>query len=328
LTRRTLIAAGTILWLAPLAAYVEATPRPLKVGRLSEGRARPDLVELFRDTMRELGHTEVVIEIRDADGKLDRLPALATELVQMGVDVICAHGSGATEVAKNATSKIPIVMVSLDAVGAGLVSNLARPGGNVTGLTLIGSDLARKRLELLVQMVPGSKRLTGVAHGVPGIRVADTQVVSDWIRQSEAAARVLRLPFTFAEIPPDPAAWDEPFASLAAVRGTALSVIESPFFLTHRVRLAELASKYRLPAIYAFGEHVKAGGLLSYGVDSQYIIRRVAFYVSRIAQGAKPGALPVEAPTQYDLTINLNAARALGLSVPKTLLLRANVVTE
>ena len=305
---------------------IGAAKAPPRIGRLSEGGPpTADTLEGFRKAMRELGHPDIEIESRHAGGAFSRLAGLAAELVDLRVDVIWTVGTIATGAAKDATRTIPVVMVSADAVGAGLVDSLARPGGNLTGLTLIATELVRKRIELMKELYPGTKRVIGFCTGPGALGVP---FVVNWVRESEVAARKLRLRFEFGEASPSPNDWDGMFASLAAVPGTALSPIESPFLLQHRVLLAELSLKHRLPAVYALQEHVRAGGLCCYGVNRRFLFERVAYYVARILDGAKPADLPVEQPTRYELLINLKTARAMGLAVSKSLRLRADEVIE
>lgn len=317
-----------LLAAALLTDLLHAAPKKVPtIGRLSEGGPPSvDSMNSFRQAMRDLGYPDVVIETRYAGGQYEKLGALAAELVGLGVDVIWTAGTIATGAAKETTRTVPIVMVSADAVGAGLVDSMARPGGNVTGLTLIATDLVRKRLELIKELYPRTSRVVGVCNGPGALGVP---LVLNWVRESEAAAQRLRLRFEFIEVPTDdPGQWDAAFATLAAVPGTALSTIESPFLLQHRALLAELSLKHRLPAIYALQEHVLAGGLCSYGVNLRFLFERVAYYVAKILDGVKPADLPVEQPTRYELIINRKAAEALGLAVTPSLLLRADRVIE
>jgi putative ABC transport system substrate-binding protein len=314
---------GSLLAIPAGTAAQVASRRKPRVGRISEGG--PGDFTDFRAAMRLRGHPEVQIEDRPARGQGQRLPELAAELVELGVDVIWSVGSAATGFAKAATQTIPIVMVSGDALGAGLVSNLARPGGNVTGLSLVGIDLVAKRLELLAQLQPTIKRVIAVTHGPESISVP---FVVEWLRQGRAAAAKLRLPFTFVVVSADTRQWDAEFAALAATPGTALAMVESSFFFGSRALLGELTLKHRLPAIFSFQENVLAGGLMAYGVTVKYITERVAYYIARVLAGTKPGDLSVEQPTNYELAINARTAKALGLTLPRSLLLRADRVIE
>jgi len=314
---------------APLAVAQTQTVAPAgnrgvpRVGRLSEGG--PSDFTMFREAMRLLGHDRIVMEDRPALGVYARLPELAAELVALKVDAIWTPGSGATQAAMAATRTIPIVMVSGDALAAGLVRNLARPEANVTGLTLVGTEVVGKRLEVMLQFTPRIERMVAV---MPGVGTSTVPIVAEWLRQSEAAAQALRLDFGAHELPMDSTQWDAHFQSLAARPGTALSLMESPLFFSARELLATLAVKHRLPMSCTFQEQVRAGGLFSYGVTLTYITGRVAYYVARVLGGARPGELPVEQPTKYELSLNLRTAQALGLAVPRSLSLRADEVIQ
>ena len=293
--------------------------RPV-IGRLTEGVTTARAVDWFREAMSALGHRDFALEIRDAAGQAGRLPQIAAELVQLRVDVIWTSGSYATQVAQEATRTIPIVMVSADAVAGGIVTNLARPGGNVTGLSLVGTELVHKRLELIKELFPGASNVIALAPvgaiGVP--------FVKSWWDQVQKAAAALRMSAQYAELDEDSNRWDDQFSHLDRQRGTTLSPVESPAFLQQAELFAELALKHRLPAVYAFPQHVKEGGLCSYGFPSKYLTVRPAYYVSRILRGAKAGDLPVELPTTYELSINMKTASAMGLSVSRRLQLRAS----
>jgi ABC-type uncharacterized transport system substrate-binding protein len=303
-------------------AGVVAERKPV-VGRLSEG-ALDARKEVFRAAMRRLGHPEVVLDIRPAHGDMTRLPELAKQLVDANVDVIWTTGSYATQIAKDATRTIPIVMVSADALAGGLVDSLARPGGNVTGLTLVGTELVRKRLELLTRVRPRIRRIVALSLG-PGSETVP--FVVNWKRESQQAAAALGVAFEFIELPMrEPMRWDSRLAEIARTPGSALAVMESPFFLGERKLLAELALKHRLPTVFAFRAHVDDGGLFAYGFDFDYIDERVAYYIARILGGTQPSDLPVEQPTKYELVINTATARSLGLSLPRALLLQADRV--
>ena len=290
------------------------------IGRLSEGG--PADYTIFREAMRRLGHSELAIEERPARGDAAKLATYAAELVGLPVDVLWTTGTLATQIAKDASRTVPIVMVSADALGAGLVGNLARPGGNLTGLTLVGTELAAKRLELMRRLDPKVRRVIALAHG-PG--VGTVPIVSDWMERSRSAADALRLDFRFVELALDPVAWDQEIGALATP-GTALTLMESPFLLQQRELLGRITLKHRLPSVYAFQEHVQAGGLFSYGVTNRYITERVAYYLSRILNGAKAGDLPVEQPTKYELAINRQTAVALGLTIPRAILVGADLL--
>jgi len=259
------------------------------------------------------------VELRATDGSVDKLPQLAEELVRLKVDVILASAGPAALAAGKATTSVPIVFVGVvDPVGLGLVPSLGRPGGNLTGLATTSEDFAGKRLELLKTIVPGLKRVAVLWHpSNPSNRVQ--------LKGAQVAARTLgvRLETVSIEGPND-------FDSAGkAVRGSdGLLFLESPLFTTHRARLAELASRSRLPAIYGQREYVEVGGLMSYGTQFHDLYRRAALPVDKILKGAKPADLPVEQPTKFEFVINLKTARAIGLTIPPTTLARADEVIE
>ena len=290
---------------------------------MSEGVAIPATELWFREAMRSLGHDQFVLETRQAAGQYERLPDMAAELVRLPVDVLWTNGSFATQVAQQATRSIPIVMVSADALGSGIVSNLARPGGNVTGLSLVGTDLIHKRLELLKELSPRASKVLALG---PGPGALALPIVKSWWNEVRKAAQALDLSARYAELDADSARWDEQFAGFAREMGTVVSPIESPFLLQQAERLAQLTLRHRLPAVYAFSQHVQAGGLCSYGVSLKYTSTRVAFYVSRILRGARAGELPVELPKTYELAINASTATALGLRVSRQLRMRVDVL--
>jgi putative tryptophan/tyrosine transport system substrate-binding protein len=282
-------------------------------------RTGPTLV----NALRELGYVEgqnLAVEARYADGKLDRLPVRARELVQLRVDVIVAIGSAAIRAAKEVTATIPVVMYGgFDPVAAGFVTSLARPGGNVTGIVVgPGSSLTGKRLELLKEAVP---RATRTAFLVPDDPNSRPQVT-----EAQRAASSLGIRLFVAEVRGGD--YTHAFSTIAAERAAALLVGASPFFMRDRKRIIELAAKHRLPAIYEWPEQVEDGGLMSYGSSQSALVQRVAAYVDRIFKGAKPGDLPIEQPTTFELVINLRTAKALGLTLPQSLLGRADRVIE
>jgi putative ABC transport system substrate-binding protein len=293
------------------------------IGRLSEGG--PGDYAAFRAAMRGHGHPEVRIEERFAGGEMGRLPGLAAELLALRPDVLWCTGSVASAAAKSATSVIPVVIVSADAVGGGLVDSLARPGGNVTGLTVIGTDLAGKRIEIMHLLMPRLRRVVTVTHGPDSLTLP---FIVDWNRASKAAAEALRLEHRFVEWPADADRWDDSLRSLGAGPDAALFFAESPHFVRHRDLLARLLSKHRVASMFAFQPHVRAGELCAYGVTGKYIDERVAWYVSRILGGAKPGDLPVEQPAAYELAIHRGTAAALGLTVPHSLLQQADLLVD
>jgi putative ABC transport system substrate-binding protein len=284
--------------------------------------------EAFLQGLRDLGYVEgktLVIEYRDAEGKPDRFRPLAAELAALKVSVIVTGGGtlGAMA-AKQATSTIPVVFGAVgDPVSEGLVSSLARPGGNVTGLAVSSPELAGKSLELLKQAVPG---LTLVALLMKP-DAAPAAAMQERLRTWNAAARALRIRLQVVEAR-GPGEFDRALADMTRARAGAVTVVSTPVFDSEPRRLVELAARYRLPAIYTFKPYVDAGGLMSYGPDIADLFRRAATYVDKILKGATPVDLPVEQPTKFELVINLKTAKALGLTIPPSLLARADQVIE
>jgi putative ABC transport system substrate-binding protein len=281
-------------------------------------------VRAFHDGLRELGWTpgqNVRLEYRWADGRHDRLESLAHELVNLKPDVIMANSGPAASAAKRATTRIPIVFETLgDPVVAGLVASLARPGGNLTGLAGISAELSGKRLELLRELVPSLTRV--------GLLMNPGNVMSPpVVRETEQAARVLGMAVSTVEVR-QPADLDRAFAGVIRSGAGALFVLPDVMLTTQRERILGLAAQHRLPAVYVESNWVPAGGLLSYApsLDDQY--RRAAVYVDKILKGARPADLPVEQPTKFELVINLKTAKALGLTIPQSLLLRADHVIQ
>jgi putative ABC transport system substrate-binding protein len=328
--RRTFMAlvSGGLL-AAPLAAEAQQAAKVARIGYLSAASlaANPHQHEAFRQGLRDLGYVEgrnLVIEYRSPEGKPERLPALAAELVALKVDVIVAPGTPQALAAKQATKTIPIVFATAaDPVGSGLVTSLARAGGNVTGLSILAPELVGKRLELLTQAVPGVNRVAVLWQ--PGGH--DERTDKDILKGAEVAGRALgvRLQFVEARGPDD---FDRAFSDMTRARAGALTVLTGIMFLTERRRLVDLAAEKRLPAVYGGRDFVDAGGLLSYGPDLADLYRRAATYVDKILKGAKPADLPVEQPTKFELIINLKTAKALGLTIPPSLLSRADEVIQ
>ena len=322
--RQFLIAAGALL-ATPLAADGQQAAKVARIGHLSPNLAAgPHLRDAFLQGLRDLGYVEgrnVVIEYRDAEGKLERLPALAAELVALKVDVILADGGTlGPRVAMQATTTIPIVFTSAaDPVGSGLVTSLARPGGNVTGLSALGPELVGKRLELLKQAVPGIDRVAVLRGG----STLGERVLKDMLEAADVAARALGVQPQFIEAR-GPDEFARAFSAMTSARAGALTVLPSNMFVRERRRLADLAAKNRLPAVYTSREFVDAGGLMSYGAHQPDLFRRAATYVDKILKGAKPGDLPIEQPTKFELVINLKTAKDLGLTIPPSVLARAD----
>jgi putative ABC transport system substrate-binding protein len=313
----------------PGTAGVQPAAKVARIGYLSVNLAAspPQQHEAFRQGLRDLGYVEgrnVVIEYRDAEGKPERLPALAAELVALKVDVIVAGSTPNALAAKQATRTLPIVFIgSGDPVTDGLVTSLARPGGNVTGLSSLTPERLGKCLELLTQAVPGVSRVAVLWQ--PGAIGERTE--KDTLKGAEVAARALGVRLQFVEAR-GPADIDRAFSDMTRARAGALTVWTTAMFVTERRGLVALAAKNRLPAVYTLREFVDAGGLMSYGHSQADLNRRAATYVDKILKGAKPADLPVEQPTKFDLVINLKTAKALGLTIPPALLARADHVVE
>jgi putative tryptophan/tyrosine transport system substrate-binding protein len=323
--RRAFVIGGITVLAAPLATEAQQAGRVPRVGYLGTRTLSDFGVDAFRQGLRELGWVEgrnIVVDYRFAEGNLDRLPDLAAELVRLNVDIIVAQATPGAAAAKNATQTIPIVMVPVgDPVGLGLVASLARPGGNITGVSYSagGLEIIGKQLELLKETLPKIRRVAILLNPTNPTRPVA-------MRDVNAAAGALALQLKFLEAG-DPNEFDGAFAAMAKERIEALGVMATMFVL-HRKRLADLAAKSRLPAAYGWREHVEAGGLMSYGPSLSDLFRRGATFVDRILKGASPGDLPVEQPTKFDLVINLKTAKALGLTIPPSLLLRADQVIE
>ena len=328
--RRTFMAlvSGGLL-AAPLAAGAQRTGKTPRIGMLSfttpgtpeESRR----IEIFKQGLRELGYVpgqSISIEYRHSAGRDDELlPRLAAELVDLKVDVIVTYGTKATRAAKQATRTIPIVMLTvLDPVGTGLVASLARPGGNITGSSEVSEELSAKRLELLKEALPRTKRiavLVDPSHPTNALDLKSTQIAAQALGMTVQSFEV----HARSEL-------DSVFARVTRQPLDGLIVLPGGSLFTHRRHIVDLATKHRLPVIYAWREGAEAGALLSYGVDIADNYRRAAVFVDKILKGAKPADLPVEQPTKFELVINLKTAKALGLTIPKSLLLRADEVIQ
>ena len=308
---------------APLAGEAQQGTKNYRIGYLAAAGPR-DVDETFRRALRELGYAEdqnIKIETRFAEGDATRLWEAAVELVRLNVDIIVSRGPQATRAAKEATPRIPIVMASdTDPVGMGFAASLARPGGNITGLTDLAPELAGKRLELLKEMLPTITRVAILWNPTePGVRVS--------LRETETAARTLGIQIVSLEIR---AQKDLKSAMEKAKRGRAqaLIVLVDPITSLGRTTVLKLADEYRIPTMYSSERSVAIGGLLGYGPSAHDLFRRAAVYVAKILQGAKPADLPIEQPTKYDLVINMKAAQALALRIPPSLLARADRVIQ
>jgi putative tryptophan/tyrosine transport system substrate-binding protein len=323
----TLSLLGTLLLALSLSAEAQqATKKIPRVGFLSLNTAsvQKDRVEAFREALRKLGYVEsqnIIIDYRFADGKSERLPGLAAELVALKVDVIVTAGNSATAPAKDATKTIPIVMMNdTDPVGQGHIDSLARPGGNVTGLSSTSFDLADKRLELLKEIIPKLSR-------VAVLRDLTNQAAELALREIDPTARALKLQirwFDLAKVED----FDGQFQAITKWRAGGLMTGGGPLMIRYRKRVIEFAAKNKLPAIYGREEFVEDGGLLNYSASVIDLTRRSATYVDKILKGTKPADLPVEQPMKFELVINLKAAKQIGLTIPPDVLARANRVIK
>ena len=283
--------------------------------------------EAFLQGLRELGYVEdtnIVVEYRETAGKIERLADVASELVRLGVDVIVAPNTPAARAVQQVTTSVPIVVpVMGDPVGDGLVASLGHPGGNITGLTFLGPELLPKRLALLKEALPTVTRVAGLWHPT----AYGERTMSSMMKETESAAQALgvHLELVAAQGPNE---FDQAFSTIAAKRADALVVFPSPMFFNERSRIVDLAVRHRLASISMARELVELGGLMSYGASIADLVRRAAAYVDNILKGAKPADLPVQQPTKFELVINLKTAKALGLTMPQSILLRADEVIE
>jgi putative ABC transport system substrate-binding protein len=300
----------------PAEAQQQKVPR---IGYLFTGLLPP---KEFLQALHELGYIEgknIAVEFRSAEGKEERLSALAAELVRLNVSVIVAPGTAAAQAAKQATKTIPIVYTGgADPVAIGLVASLAHPGGNVTGTTSLSRELTGKRLELLKESFPNASVVAVLTRGV-------NPVTADLLKDTEAAAKVFRLHLQILEVR-GPNDFDKAFSAINKKRARALIELPSPLFHSHRKRIVEFAAKSRLPSIFHSRDFVDAGGLMCYGENYADLLRRVAYYVDRILKGTKPGDLPVQQPMKFEMIINLKTAKQIGLTIPPNVLVRADKV--
>jgi len=321
----------SILFVAVLlaVAVIAEAQQPGKIPRIGHLNA-PSLsalagrTEAFRQGLRELGYLEgknIVIEYRYAEGKLDRLSPLAAELVRLKVDIIISTGPTVTRAAKEATSTIPIVMAfDTDPVGNGFVASLARPGGNITGLSSLAPEISGKQLELLKEIIPKLSR-------VAVFGTSTTPGNAQQLREMERAAAAFGVKLQYVDVL-DPKDIETAFRAASKGRADAVLVLTSGVLADYRTEIAKLAIKSRLPAIYFRSEFVEDGGLMSYGMSITDLDRRAATYVDKILKGAKPGDLPVEQPTRFELVINLKTAKQIGLAIPQRVLGRADKVIK
>ena len=310
---------------SPLGGEAQQAGKMYRIGWLSgrSAASAPQLSAALVHALRDLGWVEgqnLVIDYRYADGRADRLPTLVADELRAKPDVIYAEGDPAIKAAKEATRSVPIIMISCDAVAAGLIVSLARPGGNVTGVTCISREIAGKRIELLKENRPRLDRLAVLYNpDDPGKAV-------EW-SETETAARALGLKATPVPVR-DENEFDRAFTAIVRGGSEALIILGDPFTILHANKLVTLAGKHRLPTMYAYGVFVTSGGLMSYGPNLIEMRRLAATYIDKILRGAKPEDLPVEQPTKFEFVVNLKTARTLGLSIPQSLLLRADEVIQ
>jgi putative ABC transport system substrate-binding protein len=328
--RKFLIAGGAGLYVlaAPIPLFAQQQTKVWRIGILLPG-SRPTVgdpyyFDTFVNALRDLGYIDgknIVIEWRFADNKYERFPELASQLVNLKIDLIVTHGTAGTRAAQQATSKIPIVTASFaDPVQGGFVASLARPASNITGLSNMNEDLSAKRLDLLISAVPKVRRIAWLVN--PGIPTVNSRLPA-----LQTAARKASKTIVFVEAS-EVGHLVEAFALMAREGVGALIVWDDAFMNSHGSRIAQMAERQKLPAIFATRTSVSAGGLMSYGIDYEYQYRRAATYVDRVLRGAKPGDLPIEQPTKFELTINMKTAKALGLTIPQSILVRADRVIE
>jgi putative ABC transport system substrate-binding protein len=311
---------------APLAAEAQPGAKTSRIGFLGNSTAvlEANLVGPFREGFRELGYVEgrdLIIEYRWAGGQYDRFPTLIAELVALKVDVIVTAGTPAALAVRRATTTIPLVMVAVgDPIGSGLVASLGRPGGNATGLVSIAPDLEGKRLQLLREVVPKLSDVTFLLNPANPFHVASE-------KEGRAAAKALGLKVSFVAVRAE-SEFDRAFQAIARQRPGALVMFADRLFLHHRARIVEFAAGNRFPAVYPYTELVEAGGLMSFGPSYPGMHKRAAYFVDKILKGVKPADLPMEQPSKFELVINVRTAKALGLTIPRSVLLRADELIQ
>jgi putative tryptophan/tyrosine transport system substrate-binding protein len=314
-----------VLLAVPLAGRAQQAGKVYRIGWISglSSSSAPHLSVAMIQALRDLGWVEgrnLIIDYGYAEGRFDRLPALVAGLLRAKPDVILALGDQPIKAAKEATATVPIVMIACDAVAAGLIASLARPGGNITGVTCMSREIAGKRIELLRDSLPHLGRLAVLYNpDDPGKAI-------EW-RETEAAGRALGLKVTAVPIR-DPKEFQSVFAAIAQERADALIILGDPFTILYARELVDLAAKHRLPVMSAYGEFVTSGGLMSYGPNLVEMRRTAAVYIDKVLRGARPADLPVEQPTKFELVVNLKTEKALGLTIPHSLLLRADQVIQ
>ena len=320
LRRKLVLALGSSALAAPFGSLAQQNGKVWRIGFLSSAPGFDSFADAFRQGLRELGYIDgknMLIELRSADGKANLLPGMAADLVHLKADLIVAVQTPAIKAAMQATKTIPVVMAPAgDPVGMGFVSSLAHPGGNVTGLSNIGAELTAKNLELLREILPSLKNLGVLAN-------ATDPFSKSFLEQARLAGRTLGIKLQTILVGGRDE-FDAAFAEMAKMRVNAVVVQPS----LPRQRAIDLAMKHRLPAISPNGEFAQAGGLMAYSANSQYLMRAAAIYVDRILKGASPAGLPVEQPTKFEFVINMKTAKALGIRIPQSILLRADRVIE
>ena len=326
--RRFLIASGALLCI-PGSLQAQQSAKSHRIGYLASAGDFDVQVSLagLKQRLRELGYVEarnLQIEYRSAEGNLARLAELAEELVRLKVDLIVAGATPAARAAQRATTKIPIVALSMgDPVGDGLVASLAHPGGNLTGTTFLGPKLVPKHLELLKETLPGISHVTILRH----LGAFSSSTMGEMVRETEAAAGILQIRLRFADV--QAAEELEPaFSRIPRGQADALVVFPSPVLFSERKRIVALAEKYRLPVMFNNRQAVELGGLIGYGTSIADLARQGATYVDRILKGAKPSELPVQQPTKFELVVNARTAKKLGITIPNSILVRADRVIE
>ena len=324
--RQLIVALGAGAVLAPLASFAQQQGKIPRIGFLSPFPTGNDpRFEVFKQQMRELGHVEgktITIDYQSAEGKYDRLPALAAELVQRNVDVIMTAGGTPTVLAaRNATRTIPVVFAGVsNPVGQGIVASLARPGGNVTGATNQSGDTVGKVIALFKELVPSAKRVAVLSNPMNSSFPVE-------IKAMQAVAKTLRLEIAVVNAAA-PAEFEKAFAEIVRERPAGLIILSDPMFISAAARLTTLAARHRLPTVSGHNAFPENGGLMSYGANLSDVVRRSAVLVDKILKGAKPADLPVEQPTQFELVVNMKTAQALGIKVPNSILVQATRVIE
>ena len=319
------VLAALSLFMTPIVAEAQSA-KIHRIGFLSPASpsSLAPRVEAFRQGLRELGYREnqnIIIEYRWGEGTDQRLTGLAAELARLNVGILMVHGVLAAQAARKASNRIPIVCFACgDVIGTGLVGSLARPDGNITGITVIAPEVSGKRLQLLREAVPGLIRVAVLWNSGNPVSIPE-------LKETEMAARSLGLQIQSLGVA-NADGFQSAFSSMATARAEALIVLSDAMFFGRRKQIADLAATHRLPAISWTGEFARAGSLMGYGPDVYAIARRAAYYVDRILKGAKPADLPIEQPTKFEFVVNLKTARALGLTIPQSLMLRADDVIQ